>query len=116
MTREQACQKILEELWAARIKNDLARIRQLWPVTATWSDEMLRDLGDQNEITQVLKIGGIERTGRSELGPLALVPSWFRHEDGMVREVWMIVQFRETDQGASCVVYGPHGYALNVKE
>jgi hypothetical protein len=116
MTREQACQKILEQLFAARSKNDLARIRQLWPVTATWSDEMLHDSDGQTEIAQVLKIGGIERTGRSKLGSLALIPSWVRYRDGAVRELWMIVQFRETDQGASCIVYGPHGYALNVKE
>ena len=116
MTREQACQKILEQLSAARLKNDLTRIRQLFPVTATWSDELLRDPGGQDETGQLLKIGGIERTGRSQLGPLALVPSWFRYQDGSVREVWTIIQFRETDQGTSCVVFGSHGYALNVKE
>jgi hypothetical protein len=65
---------------------------------------------------RVIVTCGIERTGRSKLGPLALVPSWFRYQDGMVRKVWMVVQFRETDQGTSCVVYGDHGYALNVKE
>ena len=43
----------------------------------------------------------------SELGP-------FR--GGMVQEVWLIVQFRETDRETSCVVHGDHGYALNVKE
>jgi hypothetical protein len=73
-------------------------------------------VGDQDDITQVLKIGGIERTGESKLGPLALVPSWVRSRDGMVLEVWLIVQFRETDREASCVIYGDHGYALNVKE
>ena len=26
----------------------------------------------------------------------------------------MIVQFREADGQASCVIYGEHGYALNV--
>jgi hypothetical protein len=61
------------------------------------------------------RIGG-ERTGRSKLGPLALVPCWARRQDGTVGKVWMIVQFRETDQGTSCVIYGMHGYALNVKE
>ena len=116
VTREQACREILEQLWAAREKGDLARIRQLLPVTATWSDELLRDLGGQNESGQLLKIGGIERTGRSKLGPLALVPVWYRSQDGTVRKVWMIVQFRETGQGVSCVVFGSHGYALNVKE
>jgi hypothetical protein len=65
---------------------------------------------------QLLKIGGIERTGRLKLGPLALVPSWVRAEDNTVSEVWMIVQFRETKGGTSCVIYSAHGYALNVKE
>ncbi len=116
MTREQACQRILEEFWAARANNDLARIRQLCPIAASWSDQLLRDLGSQNESAKLLKIGGIERTGTSKLGPLALVPNWFRHHDGTVREVWLVVQFRETEQGVSCVIYGPHGYALNVKE
>jgi len=116
MTREQACQKILEELWAARSNNDLARIRQLCPLTATWSDELLRDPDVQDEKAQVLKIGGIERTGRSKLGPVMLVPSWIRRRDGGVEKLWMIIQFRETDQGTSCVIYGPHGYALNAKE
>jgi hypothetical protein len=77
---------------------------------------MLRDSVDQIEGAQLPKIGDIERTGRSKLGPLALVPMWFHYKDGTEREVWMIVQFRETDQGTSCVVHGTHGYALNVKK
>jgi hypothetical protein len=116
MTREEACQKILEQLWAAQIKNDFARMRQLLPYSATWSDDLMREVCNQEEMVQVLKIGGIERTGSSKLGPLALVPGWIRYQDGSVVEVWMIVQFRETDRGTSCVIYGPHGYALNVKE
>jgi len=116
MTREQACREILEQLYAARKNTELARIRRLWPVTVTWSYELLRDSGGQNETCQLLRVGGIERTGRSKLGPLALVPSWVRRQDGTVQKIWMIVQFRETAQGASCVVYGMHGYALNVKE
>lgn len=76
----------------------------------------MRDVVQENAIVQVLKIGGIEKTGSSKLGPLALVPSWIRHRDGSVEEVWMIVQFRKTAHGTSCVVYGQHGYALNAKE
>jgi len=116
MTREEACQKILAQLWAARNKNDFAAIRQLWPVSAGYSDEMLSLTEAEDEVVQLLKIGGIERSGQSELGPLALVPSWIRQQDGSVRKIWTIVQFREADQGTSCVVFGAHGYALNVTE
>ena len=64
-----------------------------------------------------MKVGGIEQTGSSKLGPLALVPCLIRYQDGSVRENWMVVQFRETDQGASCVIAGVlRGYnGLNVK-
>ena len=71
---------------------------------------------DRAGVVQLVKVGGIEKTGHSKLGPLALVPSWVRSKDGTESEVWTIVQFRETDQGTSCVLYATHGYALNVKE
>jgi len=113
MTREQACQKILGELWTAPPE----RVRQLCPIVATWSDEMIRGSGDPNNmVAAVLKIGGIEQTGSSKLGPLALVPCTIRYQDGSVRVNWIVVQFRETDQGTSCVVGGFRGYGLEGKE
>ncbi len=113
MTREQACQKILGELWTAALKLDRDRIRQLCPVAASWSDEMLSWPDEPDErAAEVLKIGGIEQTGSSKLGSLALVPCRIRYQDGSVRENWIVVQFRETDQGTSCVVVAPRGYGL----
>ncbi|HXC37009.1 MAG TPA: hypothetical protein VNV43_14115 [Candidatus Acidoferrales bacterium] len=116
MTREQACQTIVQQYWNATVNYDFAGFRRLSPSVGDLSDEFLRKNFDLDGIVQVLKIGGIERTGRSKLGPLALVPAWVRAKDGTVAEVWMIVQFRESDQGTSCVIYIEHGYALNVKE
>jgi hypothetical protein len=113
MTREQACQKILKELWVAPPD----RVRQLFPIIATWSDEMIRSSGDSSEtIKEVLNIGGIEQTGSSKLGPLALVPCRIRYQDGSVRVNWMVVQFREIDGRTSCVVAAIHGYGLDAKE
>jgi hypothetical protein len=117
MTQEQACQTILEEFWSAAIKDDQARVRQLLPVTATWPDELLRGSTDPSEIAaEILKIGGIEQTGSSKLGPLALVPVRLRYRDNSVRENWWVMQFRPTDHGTSCVVAAPRGYGLDVKE
>lgn len=112
LTREEACRELLEQFWAACIKEDMPRIHQLCPLTAAWPDGLFRDLGGQDEIVKLLSIGGIERTGQSRLGPLALVPSRLQCKDGKVREIWMVVQFRETDQGTSCVVHGPHGNSI----
>ena len=114
--RQQHCQKFFNRHGQLPAKNDFPRIRQLFPVAADATDESLRLINERAGVVQVLKIGGIEKTGRSKLGPLALVPSWVRAKDGTVSEVWMIVQFRETDHGTSCVLYAAHGYALNVKE
>jgi len=116
LTREQACQKILEQLWVAFINNDLARVRQLCPVTAAWPDRLLRDLGAQDHVAEVLQIGKIEKEGQSRLGPLALVPSRVRCRDGKVREIRIVVQFRQTEQGMSCVINGNHGYSVEVEE
>ena len=62
-----------------------------------------------------MQIGAIEMEGRSPLGALALVPSRLRCRDGMVREVKIIVQFRESGQGTSCVIHGNYGHTVVVE-
>ena len=114
LTREEASRKLLEQLWAACIQDDLSRIRELCPLTAAWSDELVRASAQQDEVVKLLRVGGIERTGQSRLGPLALVPSRLQCKDGQVREIRMVVQFRSTEHGVSCVVHGPHGNAIEV--
>ncbi len=115
LTREEACRKLLEQLWVACIEDDLPRIRELCPLAAAWSDELFRAFAQQDEVVTLLHVGGIERTGQSRLGPLALVPSRLQCKDGQVREIRMVVQFRRTDQGDSCVIHGPHGNSVEVK-
>ncbi len=115
LTREEACRRLLEQFWSAVLNDDLARIRQLCPVTATWPDRLLLDLMAEDEAVELLRIGAIEKEGQSRLGALALVPSRIRCSDGRVREVKIIVQFRETDQGASCVIHGNYGYTVVVE-
>lgn len=112
LTREEACRKLLEQFWTACINNDLERIHQLCPLTATWPDGLLRDAGSQDDVVELLKIGGIEKEGQSRLGPLALVPRRVRCRDGRVREIKIVVQFRQTEQGTSCVIHGNYGYSV----
>jgi RNA polymerase sigma factor (sigma-70 family) len=115
LTREGACRKLLEQFWTACIDDDFGRIHQLCPVTAAWPDDLLRDLGAQEKVVELLKIGGIEQEGQSRLGPLALVPSRVRCQDGKVRVMRLVVQFRHTEQGTSCVVHGPLGYSVEAE-
>jgi hypothetical protein len=115
LTREEACRMLLEQFWAAVINDDLARLHQLCPVTATWPDRLLRDVVAEDHAVELLEIGSIEKRGQSKLGPLALVPSRVRCLDGKVREVKIIVQFRRTEQGESCVIHGNYGYSVEVE-
>jgi hypothetical protein len=115
LTREEACRKILGHLWPAAINGNLERIRQLCPLTAAWPDRLLRDVMAEDEVVELLQVGGIEKEGQSKLGPLALVASRVRCRDGKVREVKIVVQFRQTEQGASCVIHGNYGYSVEVE-
>ena len=112
--REAACREILGEFWGAAMANDFARIRELCPIAVSWSDELLSEIAQQDDVVEVLQIGDIEKEGRSKLGPIALVPSRVRCRDGKTREIKMVVQFRQDPQGASCVIHGPYGYSVEV--
>ena len=114
LSREEACRKLLGQFWAAVINDDLATIRKLCPLTATWPDKLLLDVMSEDKVVELLKVGDIEQEGQSKLGRLALVPSRVRCEDGKVREIKIIVQFRQTGQATSCVIHGNYGHSVVV--
>jgi hypothetical protein len=79
LTRAQASRRILEQVYEAIIARDLAKIRVLCPLTASWSDQLLRTAilreGDEGRRpTAIVDIGGIAREGRNRIGPFAVVP------------------------------------------
>jgi len=115
LTRKAACRTILELFWGAVIKNDLLRIRQLCPITSSWPDNLLLDVMKEDKVVELIQIGDIEEEGQSSLGRLALVPSWVRCEDGQIREIKIVVQFRQTEMGTTCVIHGNYGYSVLVK-
>ena len=115
LTRDEACRELLGQFWAALLQNDLTRVRQLCPVTETWPDRLLRDVLAEDDVVELLQIGAIEKEGQSKLGPLALVPSRVRCQDGTVREIKIVVQFRQTGQATFCVIHGNYGYPVEVK-
>jgi hypothetical protein len=114
LSRDEACQKLLGHFWDAVINDDLATIRHLCPLTTSWPDKLLLEVMAEDKVVELLKIGDIEQEGQSKLGRLALVPSRVRCQDGKVREIKIVVQFRETDQGRSCVIHGNYGYSVEV--
>jgi hypothetical protein len=120
LTREQASRRILEQVYEAIIARDLARIRALCPLTASWSDQLLRTAilreGDEGRRpSAIVDIGGIAREGQNRIGPFVVVPVRIRTKDGRLWDEKQIVQFRQIDGRDSCVVYGPYGIVSEVK-
>lgn len=119
LSQEEAAEKIVRSDYQAVIDGDLARIRQLSPLCRNWSDEMLRAVicktGRTNRIVEILKVGPIDTTGESRLGPLVALPAVLRCADGTKIEEKMIVQFRDAGTKPSCVVYGPYGLARELE-
>jgi hypothetical protein len=116
LSEEAASRKILGELWNADIHRDYHRFRELSPVVGSWSDEFMQSvLAGPDQVVEVLSIGDIAQEGHSAIGSLALVPSRVRCKDGKIREINMLVQFRHTQQGDSCVLHGPYGFPVEVK-
>jgi hypothetical protein len=120
LTHDQAARQILEQVYKASMAGDLQMMRKLCPLTATWSDELLKavimpDEGDKR-LVEVLEIGTICREGSSRLGPFVVVPTRLKTRDGRIWDEKQIVQFRRIDGQESCVVYGPYGILSEVKQ
>ncbi|HEG44498.1 MAG TPA: hypothetical protein ENH94_10670 [Phycisphaerales bacterium] len=104
LTQEQACYKIIEELWQAMYEQDLDKIRKLIPMTAKWSDEILiSNLGLNDGPSELLEMGQIYE---SKIGPV--VPCTIQAKDKQMIIDW-IVMFREIDGSSSCVIYSNKG-------
>jgi hypothetical protein len=120
LTHSQAAHQILEQVYQASMTGDLQTMRKLCPLTAGWSDELLRAVIVPDEggkrLAEVLEIGTICREGSSRLGPFVVVPTRLKTKDGRVWDEKQIVQFRRIDGQESCVVYGPYGMVSEVKQ
>lgn len=118
LTREQACRKVLEQLYTSVIEGDLERFRNLAPVAETWTDELLKkvlQIGTDHATLQIMEIGEISEEGISPLGPIVVVPVTTKRADGTVWQDKIILQFREIDGESSCVVHGPQGLPVQLQ-
>jgi hypothetical protein len=120
LTRDQAARRIVEQMYQASMAADLPTMRNLCPLTATWSDALLKAViqpEDEGErLAEVVEIGTICREGSTRLGPFVVVPTRLKTKDGRVWDEKQIVQFRRIEGQESCVVYGPYGIPSEVKK
>ena len=110
LTREQACRKILIELWQKVHDEDFDGIRRLFPYTAYCSDEVLRsNIGYDQGPVELLEIGQIHE---SRIGLVAPCTVQVNDEEVIVD---MTVMFREIDGKSSCVVHSNNPKARPAK-
>lgn len=119
LTRQQAARSILEQVYQASIAGDLSAIRRLCPLTAAWSDELLRAIilngSEDKRLAEVVSIGAVSREGANRLGPFVVVPTRLKRRDGSLWDEKQVVQFRRISGRESCVVYGPYGLLTQVR-
>jgi len=119
MSEQDACDKIITEMYEAIIAGDIEQIKQLCPVSANLDDKFITNFiireGKDNQVVELLEIGKISRTGQTKLGTIAAVPVICKCKDGTKMKDKMIVQFRNLAGEPSCVVYGPYGISQTVK-
>jgi hypothetical protein len=117
---EEAGRQIVEDVLRAIISRDVARIRQLAPVTTLWTDAQLeavfRAPGGQDFVTDLVSVGEARARGESSLGPLLVVPVVVRRNDGRLYDQKIIVQVRHAGDAATCVVYGPYAGPIRVRK
>ncbi|MCP4612661.1 MAG: hypothetical protein GY845_28510 [Planctomycetes bacterium] len=118
LTKEQACRIILEKLFNAVIEGDLKLIRNLVPVSRSWSTESLKNLlriGQDDEIIEVLKIGNISKESSTRLGPIVVVPVLTKRKNETIWQDKFVIQFRNIAEKTSCVVHGPYGLPVQLE-
>jgi hypothetical protein len=118
LTKEQACRIILEKLFNTVIEGDLKLIRNLVPVSRSWSAESLKNIlriGQDDEIVEVLQIGKISKESSSRLGPIVVVPIVTKRKDETIWQDKFVIQFRDIAEKTSCVVHGPYGLPVQLE-
>jgi hypothetical protein len=118
LSGQEACEKILTDMWDAIIAGDIDTIKRLCPVCANLDDEFILQFiirtGKGNQIVELVSIGKISKEGQTKLGTIAAVPVISKCKDGTKMEDKMIVQFRNFAGGPSCVIHGPYGISQQV--
>ncbi len=118
-SQDQAAEQIVRAFYTAAVARDTARIKQLCPLAAQWSDKMLEEIASgktlEEQPKEVVRTGPVSYRGHTSLGPFVVVPCAIRHQDESLWHENMIVQFRGVGPEMSCVIHGPYGLSVQVE-
>jgi hypothetical protein len=119
LSQQDAAEKTVRIMYQAVIDQDLDQLKNICPLCRNWNDEFLRQIifkpGENDRITEIVKIGKILKTGHSKLGTIAAVPAVLKLQNGKKVEEKMIIQFRQLGGKSTCVVHGPYGLPCEIE-
>ena len=106
LTDEEACLTIIEDYWRAIIDGDWEYLAQLRPICNAEKWE-LRYKYNESWPVEVLKTGQPSQKDDCNIGPV--VPCQVKYSDGQIKNIEMVVKFRNIDGEKSCVIAGTYG-------
>jgi hypothetical protein len=119
LSRQEAANLLLRQVYQAVINEDFDEFRKLCPTSAAMSDEFLRHAIQSKDpelrTAEIVEIGPIFKEGYSKIGLIVAVPCVVRTRGGILREDKMIVQFRNIGGRPSCVLHGPYGMPREIE-
>lgn len=106
LTDEEACLVLVEDYWRAIIDGDWEYLAQLRPIcnVKEWEFKYKRN---ENWPTEVLEISQPSKEEDCNIGPV--VSCMVKYSDGQIKNIQMVVKFREIDGNRSCVIAGTYG-------
>lgn len=103
LSQEEACNQIATEYWQAVIDKDWQRVDTLRPdLSVTYWAKKYRD----NPPVEILEIG--QAYAGPEVAKGMIVPTKVQLEDGTVRDINLVVQFRQLQGSESCIIAGEY--------
>jgi len=106
LTDEEACLVLVEDYWRAIINGDWEYLAQLRPICNVREWE-LKYKRNENWPIEVLEIGQPSQKEDCNIGPV--VSCMVKYSDGQIKNIHMVVKFREIDGNRSCVIAGTYG-------
>ncbi|MFC1765427.1 hypothetical protein ACFL6U_25565 [Planctomycetota bacterium] len=101
LTQEEACYKIVKQVWQTINEHNFKTMRKLVPLAEHMNDDQIKSIiGNQPGAIKLLEMRDIYE---GFLGPTV---SCVYQEDGKKKVIDIVVMFREIDGLSSCVVYG----------
>ena len=106
LTDEEASLVLVEDYWRAIIDGDWEYLAQLRPIgnAKKWA---FKYKSNESWPTEVLEIGQPSHKENCNIGPV--VSCMVKYSDGQVKNIHLIVKFRQIDGNRSCVIAGTYG-------